>query len=73
MLTTCLEGGIIPSSRQTNYLEIEVKKMNAPRIEADTHKDVLEQRERRKLNGRKKHSGGAGKSKQNTKWYDHWD
>lgn len=48
-----------------------MKKMNAPRIEADTHKEMLDQRERRKMNGRKKHSGG--KSKQNTKWYDHWD
>ena len=48
-----------------------MNKMNAPRIEADTHKEVLDQRERRKMNGRKKHSGG--KSKQNTKWYDHWD
>lgn len=47
-----------------------MKQSNLPKIEADTHKDVLEQRDRRKQKGKTKHSG---KKRQDTKWFDRWD
>ena len=51
-----------------------MKQMTLPnRIEADTHKYVLDQRDqrdRRKQKGKSKHDS---KKKQNVKWYDHWD
>lgn len=46
-----------------------MKQMTLPNsIEADTHKDVLDQRDRRKQKGKSKHDS---KKKQNVKWYDH--
>lgn len=47
-----------------------MNKTNSVRVEIDTHKEVLAQRERQKEHGRKRRDN---KQRRDTKWFDHFN